>query len=356
MNLGIRRRPMLWPLLKPSVRLVAGLILTLGVIGSGRRQPPQALPRPAGVDAAGPASVTAGHPQEPALGQKQERPEDWRIRVQSNLVTVPVSVKDKSGTPVRDLDSEDFRIEEEGAAQEIGYFGKPGTTPIDIALLMDVSASIEEHFELQKQAAAVFIKDVITAGNAISIIGIGSEPRVVLARTDSVEEALAAIRSLQYTRETTAFFDTVVEAAHQVRRSSSPVGRRALVVLSDGEDTSSRHHRLSGALSELQKADCVFYSINPSAVSVHLNEAAKRGQEGMSALAAETGGAFLPGTPQEVEAILARVAADLKGQYLLGYYPSGEATAGMFRRILVRLPGKLGLQVQARRGYYPATP
>jgi Ca-activated chloride channel family protein len=325
----IRRRAMLRPLLKQSIRLVlAGLAMTLWVAASGQRQEFRSFLRPAGMATARSASVAAALPQE------------------------PVSVKARTGRPVPDLGPADFRIEEEGAPQRLGYFGKPGATPVEVALLLDVSASITEHFDLEKQAAAVFVREVINGGSAVSVISIGTQPRLVLDRTESLETALAAIRSLQHTRETTAFFDAIVAGAHQLRRSSTATARRAVVAISDGEDTASRKHSLSDALGELQRADSLFYSINPSGASVLLNIPAKKGQEGMSTLASETGGAFLSSSPREVHLALANVAADLKGQYLLGYYSSPDARDGHFRRISVMLPLRTDLQVQARRGYY----
>ena len=121
-------------------------------------------------------------------------------------------------------------------------------------------------------------------------------------------------------------------------RSGALLGRRraaghAAGVVGDvgWEDNNSLSHDLGDALRELQRADCLFYSINPSGPAIRLNPISLKGQQAMAALAEETGGAFVPATPQELEAALGQIASELQAQYLLGYYSKEVRQDGEFR-------------------------
>lgn len=263
-----------------------------------------------------------------------------------------MSVTDASGKPVKDLKSEDFRIEEEGHPQQVVSLGEPGKTPVDLALLFDVSASISEQFQFEQQVASRFLRTVLKPSDTVSVFSIGSNPKLIQARTLSVEKASASLNLLTPKREATAFYDTVVEAARHLRESPNPGTRKVLMVISDGEDTNSERFKLADALRELQKNDCLFYSINPSGPAIQLNKISLKGQQAMTALASETGGAFVPANPDNLETVFRQIAAELQAQYLLGYYSTDSRADGGFRRIAVRVPAKPEARVRARRGYY----
>lgn len=278
------------------------------------------------------------------------------IRVSSNLVSVPVSVTDSSGQPVRNLTVKDFRIDEAGRPQRIVSLGEPGKTPVDLALLYDVSGSVRERFPFEQRAAADFLKMVLKPGDSVSVFSIGLKPKLLQGRTSDREKAAEAILRLEPTQEATAFFDTVVEAAHYLAGHANPGARRVLMVISDGEDNNSEHYKLDAARAELQRSDCVFYSINPSGPAIRLNVISLRGQQGMEDLAAETGGAFLPAQPGDLAGVLRQIAAELQAQYLLGFYPSDVRSDGVYRRIAVQVPTHPELRVRARLGYYAPKP
>jgi Ca-activated chloride channel family protein len=124
-------------------------------------------------------------------------------------------------------------------------------------------------------------------------------------------------------------------------------------VISDGEDTLCEKFGRGDALRELQRADCLFYSINPSGSSIRLNVISAKAQDGMAMLASATGGAaFLPNSDEDLDKVFRQIAAELQAQYLLGYYSPDERTDGAFRRITVRVPKRPDLRVRARQGYY----
>jgi Ca-activated chloride channel homolog len=284
---------------------------------------------------------------------KQEDPEGAVFRIDSNLVAVPVSVTDLEGNPVRNLTVEDFLLEEEGVKQALEPLGEPGKTPLEMALLFDVSKSVRNRFEFERETAGRFLKEILKTGDAISVFSIGTTPKLSVPRTESADDAISATASIQPTEDSTAFFDTVVRAAKHLDSSSNPNIRRVMVVLSDGEDTNSERFQLIDAKRELQRADTLFYAINPSGPSIRLNKISQKGHDGMITLAEETGGvAFLPDKIGDLTRVFHQITSELQAQYLLGYYSSNENNDGKYRRITIRVPKRQDLRIRARAGYY----
>jgi Ca-activated chloride channel family protein len=335
--------------------VISGLVFAVTAAGQTTRarrvvdelqQPPQ-QPKP--------------EPQKPQQGQQKPpekkptaEPEAETIRIDSNLVAVPVSVTDAQGNPVRNLKAEDFLLEEEGSPQQLQSLGEPGKTPIELALLFDVSRSVRNRFDFERETAGRFLREVMKPGDAVSVFSIGTTPKLSVQRTNNVEGAIAATTAIQPTEEATAFFDTVVKASQYLHDSSNPGVRRVMVIISDGEDTNSERYRLvSDATRELQRSDALCYAINPSGPSIRLNKISTKGHDGMVRLANDTGGlAFLPDKLEDLTKVFNQIAAELQAQYLLGYYSSNEAKDGKFRRITVRAPKRAELRIRARQGYY----
>jgi Ca-activated chloride channel family protein len=293
-------------------------------------------------------------PLQPA-GSRDSAYQSALIRVESNLVRVPVSVTDDAGHAVLDLKPGDFRIEENGVEEKLARLADPGETPLEMALLLDISGSVHPRFEFERQAAARFLRRILRAADALTIVCISQRPGLIQPRTADIEEALQALRLIQPTESSTAFYDAVVMAAHLLRRTHAPDSRRVQVILSDGEDNDSESFGLREMLQEVQRADCIVYSINPAASSIRLNKVSAEGQKTLFALATQTGGAaFLPDKDDELDSIFDRLALELRAQYMLEYYSSGQRTDGSFRQIVVRTPTRPGLRIRARQGYYSA--
>ena len=266
---------------------------------------------------------------------------------------MPVSASDASGQPVKDLKVEDIVIEEEGRPQQVVALGEPGKTPVEIALLFDISGSITGQFAFEQRAAVQFIKGVLKPNDAISVYSIGITPKMVKARTTSGEDAIAGVMSIGPLKEPTALFDTIVEATHYIDKTAASDSRRVLVIISDGEENYSQISTLNDVLRELQKKDCLFYSINPSGGGIRLNNISLKGQSFMEAMATQTGGrAFNLARVEELESVFRQIAEELQAQYLFGYYSSDEKRDGGFRRITVRAPKRTDLRIRARQGYY----
>lgn len=327
------------------ISIASGLILAMTAAGQSMR-----------------ARRINGEPQQPKPEQPKQEPQKPKptpdpeaetIRIHTNLVAVPVSVTDAEGNPVRNLTVEDFRLEEEGVQQTIQPLGEPGKTPLELSLLFDVSRSVRNRFDFERETAGRFLKEVIKPGDAVTVFSIGTAPKLSVPRTNSAENAVAATAAIQPTEDATAFFDTIVRASHHLNDTSNPGVRRVMVVISDGEDTNSERFRLGDASRELQRADALFYAINPSGPSIRLNKISTKGHEGMITLANETGGlAFLPDKLEDLTKVFSQIAAELQAQYLLGYDSSNEAADGKFRRITVQIPKRPDLRIRARKGYY----
>ena len=291
--------------------------------------------------------------QTPRPAQSPPQEQDEAIRLTSRLVLVPLSASDASGKPVRDLSAQDIVIEEQGRPQAIVSLGEPGKVATEIAILFDVSGSIHGQFRFEQEAAVRFINEVLKPSDAVSVFSIGTTPKLVKSRTSSSEEAITGLMTLASEKEPTAFFDTIVEASLYLGKTADVGTRRVLIVISDGEENYSAHAKLPDALRELQKNDCLFYSINPSGQALNLNTMSVRGQGNMESMSSQTGGkAFVPEKPGDLEAVFRQIAEELQAQYLLGYYSTDERADGGFRPITVRAPTRPGLRLRSRQGYY----
>src|SRR2546428_843355 len=164
------------------------------------------------------------------------------IRVNSNLVMVPVSVTDATGQPVHGLQVSDFHLEEEGRPQQIVEIGNPDQVPLDIAILFDVSSSVSQKgfFAFQQKAAASFLKQVLKPSDRAAIFTITDQPTLVepLATAENAAAKLVTIPAAS-SPVPTAFYDTVIAAAKYLIANSPERRRRVIVVISDGDDNFS---------------------------------------------------------------------------------------------------------------------
>jgi VWFA-related protein len=346
-------------------------------------------------------------PPQPAPATRATPPptdDDQVIKVSSRLVVVPVSVTDQNGEPVLGLKAESFRIREENKPQTIDSLGTADNVPLEIALLFDVSASTDAMFRFQQETAAKFLQEVLRGEDRATIFTIGQKGTMVGGR-ENAERAALAVKSITPTKEQTAFYDSVREAAVHLQRNAPEGRRKVILVISDGEDTNSdgvlkaiwaaerkiadnvggqelRAIRVKArdtakvveqvrVLKALQDADAVLYAINPGGSSVQLNQMAVFGQENMQKFADETGGAaFLPKfqpvetadtmlnsvnirkNTEMLERIFRQIANELRAQYLVQYYSETEFPADKFVKLDVGLASPGNLRVRARQGYY----
>lgn len=276
------------------------------------------------------------------------------IRVNTSLVTVPVSVTDANGKPVLDLKMDEFRIEEDGRFQEVQKMAEAGQSTLQIALLFDLSGSLSPRFEFEQKAAIRFLEKIMKPGDTVSIVTFTEDQQILLRNSPSLKDALQQLLMLKPTESATAFYDSVVYTAKLLQQMATPETRRAQIVLSDGEDNRS-DRTIFDALKEVQRCDTIFYSINPGGASIRLNEISIKGQRDLHSLASQTGGtAFISDDRSDLDGIFSLIATELRAQYLLSYYSSNSALDDQFRRIAVSIPGRPDLRVRARQGYFAA--
>lgn len=321
------------------------------------------------------------------------------IKIDSRLVVVPVSVLDANGQPVTGLTAKDFRILEQNKAQDIAEVSDAEKVPLEIALLIDVSSSVNKIFELEKSAAAQFLREVMRPEDHATVFLITDRPVLTQSRNTADKTALN-IRSIMLTKSPTAFYDTVTTAARYLSENTPPHSRRVILALSDGEDNYSNFTRnaeieaygnldinevtqkqlnqratrtaqthvqaQTHVLKALQNADTVFYALNPSGPSIRFNVASRRGQNSLQRFADETGGTtFLPQFVSEknsasfeqqniriLETIFRQISAELRAQYLIQYYSEAEYPNGKYINLEVGLNNPQNYRVRARQGYF----
>ena len=353
-------------------------------------QQPKPTPTPARASTPAPQQTPQPAPSpsaqaEPAQKADNIEEDDEVIRVTSNLVVVPVSVTNERGEPVQGLKATDFRLEEEGRAQEVAQVGDADQVPLDIAILFDASSSIGERFAFEQEAAARFLKQVLKPIDRAAVFVIEGKPRLEQQLAAAEIASAKLLRISAPTKSTpTAFYDTTTSAARYLAQNAPGRNRRVIVVISDGDDNFSERvkegevedaralnrgeklptnalarqgvtHRkaLLEVQREVQRADAVFYSINPSGGGLKFNARGTRAQAGMQQLADTTGGtSFTPEQLTELDEIFRRIAAELRAQYLLQYYSNSDAPNGKFLSIKVRTPARAEARVRARSGYY----
>ncbi len=326
------------------------------------------------------------------------------VKVQSRLVVVPVSITNAAGDPVLGLKASDFRIAEEGQQQVIDSVGNAENVPLEIALLIDVSGSVNPLFEFEKKAAAQFLQTVMKPEDHATIFLIGDKPSAVL-KSENAALAAERLKAVVPSGKFTAFYDTASAAAKYLSQNAPIRSLRVIVALTDGEDnwsevvrqavqatyrdidvsrltpdkrdqlaasTDNAHRIAQTKISrELQDADTVFYVINPAGTSIKLNKISMRAQAGMEKFANETGGtfflpAFAPTTSKDplqnasnmkrneatLDLIFKQLANDLRAQYLIQYYSESDFPTNRFVKLSVGLQNQPAHRVRARQGYY----
>jgi Ca-activated chloride channel homolog len=271
-----------------------------------------------------------------------------------DLVMLNVTVTGPGGKYVTDLSSDDFQVLEDGRPQNVAYFS-PANVPMSVSLVLDTSSSMDEEMPLSKQAAMDFIAR-LRPGDVAEIVSFDSKVEVLQPMTSDralLESAIQRMRA----GGSTALYNGVYIVLRQLEKvrpqSGDDVRRQVIVVLSDGEDTSSLvtfEHLLDSA----KRAQTGIYT-----VGLGLEEPTRitrsDGEFGLRQLALETGGRlFLPKRPTDLVDVYSQIANELSNQYVVGYLSSNPQADGAWRRVAVRVL-RPNMQARTRAGYYAAT-
>lgn len=282
--------------------------------------------------------------------QQDEKP----IKLSSDLVTVLTSVSDPSGNHIDNLSLNNFHLFEDGKAQQLAGIYREDQMPLRLVFLFDTSLSIKTRFDFEQRAAARFFRQVLRPGDQAAIISVSTDPRMEIQFTPNVDKLVETLAHLN-PGGSTALYSSLIEAAKYMRPSE---GRHVMVVLSDGDDTSSADS-LETALAEVQKSDAAIYGVHSTGIAVSANDRDLGGETVMKNMCEDTGGrAFFPPVykdlqkeGRDLDSVYRQLAAEVRAQYVLTYYSRNEARDGKFRSIKVEVD-QPGLLVRARRGYY----
>lgn len=278
------------------------------------------------------------------------------FRSSIDLVPLSVVVTDGQQRFVKGLLAEDFSVFEDGIQQDVSFFAS-NVVPIDLAILLDTSASMTDKMGTVQEAAIGFASR-ISAGDRLTVVDIKDSVKTLYPLGEDLDSALAAIRATT-ARGGTALYNGLYTTMKEIvkhRRTNGEVRREAIVVLSDGDDTAS----LVSADDVLEVAKQAGIAIYPivlkSAASVkQAHDSARRvfsqSEFAMRSLAKETGARVLVATDvSELAAAYGLISEELASQYALGYTPKNVRTDGKFRRLVVRV-SQPGAQTRTRSGY-----
>jgi VWFA-related protein len=272
-----------------------------------------------------------------------------RIILDVTRVNLLFTVTDKKGRFVTDLDKDDFQVLENKKPQTIAGFAAESDLPLRLGILIDTSNSIRDRFRFEQQAAISFIQNVIRPGHdKAMVISFDTATELVSDLVDDTEKLENAIRSL-HPGGGTAMYDAIYYACRDKLAKDQPRHkfRRAIVLVSDGDDNQSDHTR-DQALEMAQKADVVIY-----AISTNITHEETEGDKVLKYFTSETGGqAFFPFKVEDLEQSFENIANELRHQYNIFYRPDPLKTDGLYHAIELKVKGRKDLIVRARKGYY----
>jgi VWFA-related protein len=293
------------------------------------------------------ASSAAALPTGAALDESEETILTIKKRVDE--VHVLFIATDRHGKFVRNLNESDFSIlDDHKPVQSILNFNRETDLPIELGLLMDVSGSVEGRFGFEKEAATGFLQHIIRPGfDRAFVEGFNQQSHLTQDFTDKLPLLAAGVQRLS-NGGGTALYDAVYKACKEKllhEHSAHPI-RKAIVVLSDGEDNQSEYTRAQ-AIEMAQRAEVLIYAISTDDSGLIL-----RGDRVLEDLASATGGrAFFPYKMKDITRSFAAIEDELRSQYAVSYKPSDFDADGRYRSIEITALKK-DLQVRARRGYF----
>jgi VWFA-related protein len=303
----------------------------------------------AAMGALGLAIAAAGQIPSPAPETPPQADEPTRIQVDVTRVNMLFTVTDKKGRFITDLGKSDFEIIEGKRDQVVQEFTAESDLPLRLGILIDTSNSIRDRFRFEQEASIEFIESVMRSRvDKAMVVSFDTSAELVSDLIEDTDKLEASIRSL-HPGGGTALYDAIFYACRDKLAQDQPRHkfRRAIVILSDGDDNQSRYTR-DQALEMAQKADVVMY-----AISTNMTRAETEGDEVLRYFAQETGGrAFFPFKVEDLEQSFENIANELRHQYNIFYRPEPLLTDGLFHNVDLRVKGRKDLVVRCRRGYY----
>src|SRR5438270_684946 len=357
--LGAISRAMLKTVLQGKTKFAVSVLMLAAFTGMAAAQSTSADPK-----AAAPAS-TGQSPQQPASGAQPPAPTGdaqsndsnptndqglTTIYSRTNEVNVVFTVTDKHGKRITDLRQNDFRIVDDNKPpQEVRSFHAEANLPLQVGLLIDASNSVRDRFRFEQESAIEFLNQTVRPHyDKAFVVGFDVTPEVTQDFTDDTERLAHGVHDLR-PGGGTALFDALYYACRE-KLLKSPNGtpvRRAIVLLSDGEDNQS-HVTREEAIEMAQRAEAIVHTI-----STNVSGTKGAGDKVLERIADATGGrAFFPFQIRDVANAFAEIQEELRSQYAVSYKPADFKSDGHFRTIEIVASDRKNFRVRARRGYY----
>ncbi len=306
----------------------------------------------------------------PAVAQAQPQPQDQEqaptFKVNVNVVNLYFNVKDKHGALIPDLKQGDFQVFEDGVPQKIKYFNADSEQPLTMGIMIDCSVSQERVLPMTQEIGAQFVYDVLRPKDEAFVISFDIQVELL---QDFTSETALLRRALQQTHinagggsygvpgigqgpvpvsnpKGTLLYDAIYLASDE--KLKEEVGRKALIILTDGEDQGSKT-TLREAIEAAQKSDAIVYVIFEADRMATWGS----GKGDMKKIAEETGGRVIDvgDNPKKLKQAFDEISKELRSQYYIGYTPINQKSDGTYRKVEVK-PVNKDYKVQARKGYY----
>jgi Ca-activated chloride channel family protein len=362
---------------RPFVLLVLVSLLLCGGIASQT----QSAKQPARNETTQQDAAAFASPS-PSPRNREEVPQDSDevIKVETNLTNLFFTAADKNKRFIGNLKAEDIRVFEDGQPQEIFTFQQNIELPLSIAILIDTSISEERTLPDEKVAAQAFLESVMRPNkDEAAVISFTGDTTLEQGFTGSIERLRRAIDRVEFVPPSgyigggvvvngtppisgtnqslagsTAVWDAVWATSEELMSTSAEHTRRAIILLTDGDDTSSRM-KIHEAIERAQKSDALIYAIGiGDRYTFNVNEGALR------KIAEQTGGrAYFPRHERDLRDAFAQIQKDLREQYLVAYSPTNKARDGSYRKIEIQIVNpelkQQSLKLNYRSGYFAKT-
>jgi VWFA-related protein len=289
------------------------------------------------------------------------------LKVQVNVVQLFFNVKDKKGALIPNQTKNDFELFEDGKPQTIKYFTAESNLPLTLGILIDSSGSQMRVLEMEKEVGGAFLNDILREKDEAFVIDFDVNVDLLQDFTNDVRRLKAALNKAKINTgggggvpgmgggpvptsnpRGTLLYDAVYLAAHD--ELSHEVGRKAMILLTDGEDQGSQL-RIKDAIEAAQKSDSICYVLLIADRGFY-GFGGYSGDSEMKKLAGETGGRVIEvgNKMDKLKDAFEQIAHELRSQYNIGYTPTNNVQDGSFRKIEVH--SKQGYKIQTRSGYY----
>jgi Ca-activated chloride channel homolog len=301
----------------------------------------------------GTGQVSIAARSEPAPAE--QAPSRTNLRVDANLVLVPVTVCDPLNRPVTGLEKEHFRIFDDKVEQTVTHFAMEDE-PLSVGLVFDTSGSMGNKLRRSRMAAAAFFKTA-NPEDEFFLVEFNDQPKLVTGLTQDIEEIQNQL-TFSESKGRTALLDAIYLALHEMKKSTK--NRKALLIISDGGDNSSRYTETE-IRNLVRENDVLFYAIGiyePYASRGRTPEELS-GPGLLNEFAEQTGGRHFPvEDASELPDIAAKISVELRNRYVLGYTPTDQQHDGRYHRVQVKLAQPHGLpplRAHWRLGYFAPT-